>query len=209
MSGGAQPKQDPQTSNGRPPGRPRDAAIDELVLRATIDLLAERGMEATTIQAVSDRTGIARATIYLRWPGRSALVLAALRWAIGRPPFELSGDIATDFQRGVERVLGVFAQPMFVVAMPALMGAFLGAEGSAPGVTFDMLFPNRLRLIDAYQRCAAEQGYRTDIDATVMVDALLGSLFMQLITTGRPPTRAFGQEVVALLLAGVRTDAAG
>jgi len=28
---------------------------------------------------------------------------------------------------------------MFVVAMPALMGAFLGAEGSAPGVTFDML----------------------------------------------------------------------
>ena len=39
------------------------------MLRATIDLLAERGMEATTIQAVSDRTGIARATIYLRWPG--------------------------------------------------------------------------------------------------------------------------------------------
>jgi len=71
------------------------------VLSATIDLLAERGMEATTIQAVSDRSGIARATIYLRWPGRSALVLAALRWAIGRPPFELSGDIATDFQRGV------------------------------------------------------------------------------------------------------------
>src|SRR4029453_433340 len=155
-------------TNGRPPGRPRDAAIDELVLRAALDLLAERGMEATSIQAVSDRTGIARATIYLRWPGRSALVLAALRWAIGRPPFELSGDVATDFERGVERVLQVFSQPMFVVAMPALMGAFLGAEGSAPGLTFDMLFPNRLRLIDEYERCAAEQGYRTDVDATAV-----------------------------------------
>ena len=135
-------------TNGRPPGRPRDAAIDELVLRATLDLLAERGMEATTIQAVSDRTGIARATIYLRWPGRSALILAALRWAVGRPPFELSGDIATDFERVVERVLNVFSQPMFVAAMPTLMGAFLGAEGSAPDVTFDTLFPNRRRLID-------------------------------------------------------------
>ena len=70
---------------------------------------------------------------------------------------------------------------MFVAAMPALMGAFLGAEGSAPEVTFDTLFPNRLRLIDEYQRCAAEQGYRTDVDATAVVDALLGSLFMQLI----------------------------
>ena len=106
MPRGAQPDTGPEHIDGRSPGRPRDAAIDELVLRATIDLLAERGMEATTIQAVSDRSGIARATIYLRWPGRSALVLAALRWAIGRPPFELSGDIATDFQRGVERVLG-------------------------------------------------------------------------------------------------------
>ena len=176
------------------------------MLRATLDLLAERGMEATTIQAVSDRTGIARATIYLRWPGRSALILAALRWAVGRPPFELSGDIATDFERVVERVLNVFSQPMFVAAMPALMGAFLGAEGSAPDVTFDTLFPNRRRLIDAYQRQAAEQGYRTDVDATVVVDALLGGLFMHLMTTGKPPTRAFGQQVVAVLIDGIRSD---
>src|SRR5262245_11434806 len=135
---------DEERIDGRSPGRPRDAAIDELVLRATLDLLAERGMEATTIQAVSDRTGIARATIYLRWPGRSSLIMAALRWAIGGPPFELSGDIATDLERGVERVRTIFSQPTFVAAMPAMTGAFLGAEGSAPGVTFDSLFPNRL-----------------------------------------------------------------
>jgi AcrR family transcriptional regulator len=202
----AQPKIDSERTDGRPPGRPRDAAIDELVLRAALDLLAERGMDATTIQAVSDRTGIARATIYLRWPGRYALILAALRWAVGRPPFELSGNIPTDFQRAVERVRAVFSQPMFVAAMPALMGAFLGAEGSAPDLTFDTLFPNRLRLIDEYQQLADEQGFRTDIDAVVLVDALLGSLFMHLITTRRNPSREFGQEVVAVLLAGVRSS---
>ena len=195
-------------TNGRPPGRPRDAAIDELVLRATIDLLAERGMEATTIQAVSDRTGIARATIYLRWPGRSALILAALRWAIRRPPFELSGDIATDFERGVERVLTVFSQPMFVAAMPALMGAFLSAEGSAPDLTFDTLFPNHGGSSMLSSASAAEQGYRTDVDAAVVVDALLGGMLMHLMTTGKPPTRAFGEQVVDVLIAGTRTDPA-
>ena len=205
----AQPKIDAERTDGRPPGRPRDAAIDELVLRATLDLLVERGMEATSIQAVSDRTGIARATIYLRWPGRYALILAALRWAVGRPPFELSGDIATDFQRAVDRVRGVFSQPMFVAAMPALIGAFLGAEGSAPDLTFDTLFPNRLRLVDEYQRVAAEQGYRIDVDPVVVVDALLGSLFMHLITTQRNPSREFGQEVVAVLLGGIRSGPQG
>lgn len=201
----AQPKLDSERTDGRPPGRPRDAAIDELVLRAALDLLSERGMDATTIQAVSDRTGIARATIYLRWPGRYALILSALRWAVGRPPFELSGDIATDFGRAVDRVRAVFSQPMFVAAMPALMGAFLGAEGSESDLTFDALFPNRLRLIDEYERLAAEQGYRTDIDPVLVVDALLGSLFMHLITTRRNPSREFGHEVVAVLLDGIRS----
>ena len=202
----AQPKIDSERTDGRPPGRPRDAAIDELVLRATLDLLAERGMEATTIQAVSDRTGIARATIYLRWPGRYALILAGLRWAVGRPPFELSGDIATDFQRAVDRVRAVFSQPMFVAAMPALMGAFLGAGGSTPDLTFDTLFPNRLRLIDEYEQLAAEQGYRTDVEAEVVVDALLGSLFMHLITTRRMPTQEFGEALVRVLIEGTRAE---
>ena len=95
---------------------------------------------------------------------------------------------------------------MFVAAMPALMGAFLGAEGTASDLTFDALFPNRLRLIDEYERLAAEQGYRTDIDPVVLVDALLGSLFMHLITTRRNPSREFGHEVVAVLLDGIRSD---
>jgi AcrR family transcriptional regulator len=74
--------------DGRSPGRPRDAAIDEQVLRATLDLLVARGLESTTIQAVSDRTGIARATIYLRWPGRTALLGAMLMRLLttGKPP---------------------------------------------------------------------------------------------------------------------------
>ena len=94
---------------------------------------------------------------------------------------------------------------MFVEAMPALMGAFLGAAGSAPDPTFDTLFPNRLRLIDEYERHATAQGYRTDMDATAVVDALLGSLFMHLITTGRPPTKAFGQQVIDVLIDGTRS----
>jgi AcrR family transcriptional regulator len=188
--------------NGRSPGRPRDAAIDELVLRATLDLLVERGLESTTIQAVSDRTGIARATIYLRYPGRTALILSALRWAIDRPPILLTGELGTDMRRGAERARTILLQGTFVAALPTLMQAFLDGQGQAAGLSFDSLFPTRRALIENYERTAGEQGYRTDVDASAAMDALLGAMLMRLMTTGKPPTREFVDDVVSVIVEG-------
>ena|SRR5215207_9341552 len=190
--------------DGRSPGRPRDSAIDELVLRATIDLLVEHGIDETTIQAVSERTGIARATIYLRWPGTTALILAALRWAIKRPPMVVSGDIATDLRRGAEQARLTLVQPTFVAAMPAVMQAFISNHGSAPGLSFDTLFPSHGVLLEVFATRATEQGYRADVDPRAVVNALLGAMLMHLMTTGKPPTRAFGEQVVDVLIEGTR-----
>ena len=147
MAGAAESEQD--HTNGRPPGRPRDAAIDELVLRATLDLLAERGMEATTIQAVSDRTGIARATIYLRWPGRSALILA--RPALGGRAAALRAQWGYRHRLRARRRAGRSTSSRSRCSSPRCRPSWARSsarEGSAPDVTFDTLFPNRRRLID-------------------------------------------------------------
>jgi AcrR family transcriptional regulator len=193
-------------TNGRSPGRPRDAAIDEQVLRATLDLLVERGLESTTIQAVSDRTGIARATIYLRYPGRTSLILSALRWAIDRPPMLLSGELATDMRRGAERARAILLQDTFVAALPTLMQVFIDGQGPSAGLSFDSLFPTRRALIEDYRRRGADEGYRTDVDAEAVVDALLGAMLMRLLTTGKPPTREFADDVVKVVLAGTRAS---
>jgi AcrR family transcriptional regulator len=193
--------------DGRSPGRPRDAAIDELVLRATIDVIAERGVDAATIQAVSERCGVARATIYLRWSGRTALILAALRWATNRPPMILSGDIATDLATGAAQAQAILSQPMFIAALPALVQAFIGRDGSA-GFTFDTLFPNRLSLVDEYARLAGQQDLRPEVDPTAVVDAILGALLMHLMRSGKPPSPDYARSVVALVVAGTRRDRA-
>jgi AcrR family transcriptional regulator len=193
-------------TNGRSPGRPRDAAIDGQVLQATLDLLVERGLEATTIQAVSDRTGIARATIYLRWPGRTALILSALRWAIDRPPMLLTGELDTDMRRGAERARAILQQDMFVAALPTMMQVFIDGQGPAVGLSFDSLFPTRRALVEGYGNRAESQGYRTDIDPEASIDALLGAMLMRLLTTGKPPTREFVDDVTKVILAGTKLD---
>ena len=59
-------------------GRPRREGADEEILRATRALLDEGGYAAFNVDLVAERTGIAKTTIYRRWPTRGALVAAAI-----------------------------------------------------------------------------------------------------------------------------------
>jgi hypothetical protein len=67
-------------------GRPRRAGADEEILRATRELLDEDGYAAFNVDVVAERTGIAKTTIYRRWPTKGALVAAA----IDTPPIPTS-----------------------------------------------------------------------------------------------------------------------
>ncbi|TFC58766.1 TetR/AcrR family transcriptional regulator [Cryobacterium sp. TMB1-7] len=54
----------------------RSAERADAVLQATTDLLAEVGFSAMTIDAVAARAHSSKATIYKRWPTKTALVVA-------------------------------------------------------------------------------------------------------------------------------------
>lgn len=62
----------------RPRGRPRREDADADILRVSRELLAEGGVAAFNVDVVSERTGIAKTTIYRRWPTKSALLTAAI-----------------------------------------------------------------------------------------------------------------------------------
>jgi AcrR family transcriptional regulator len=49
----------------------------EAVMAATYELLQETGLGGLTVDAVAERSGVAKTTIYRHWPTRSALVIEA------------------------------------------------------------------------------------------------------------------------------------
>lgn len=83
-------------STVRSPGRPMNTAIDEQLLRATQDLLIEEGFERLTMDAVARRCGASKATIYRRWPGKTALVVAAAAALFQAPELPDTGDLRED-----------------------------------------------------------------------------------------------------------------
>jgi AcrR family transcriptional regulator len=190
----------------RRPGRPRSETADEAILSAAIELLAEGGPDATTIQAVADRAGVARATIYLRWPGRDALITAAIRHAIGRSPYPLSGDLETDIAGGGEQARAILSEPSFALIAPSLIRELLAGDQAAAGLTFDAIFPNRRLVADEYSRLAMEQAFRTDIEADGVIDMVTGPLLMRLMATAQGPSRAFTGQVVELVISALRAQ---
>lgn len=58
---------------------PRIARTRQVVLAATMAELAEVGFERVSIDAVAERSGVARSTIYRNWDDRSTLLAEAFR----------------------------------------------------------------------------------------------------------------------------------
>src|SRR5438552_7396577 len=92
---------------GRPRrGRPRDPAVDEAILTAAVDLLAEVGYARLTMEQVAARAGVGKASLYLRWPNKVALVAEAIQHrAAVIPALPDTGSLPADMRAFLRALL--------------------------------------------------------------------------------------------------------
>lgn len=79
-------------------GRPKSEKAHTRVLEATAELVAERGIDSTSVDAISERSGVSKATIYKHWADKDALLLEMIAHIHGvhaRPKFD-TGNTRTD-----------------------------------------------------------------------------------------------------------------
>jgi AcrR family transcriptional regulator len=98
----------------RLPGRPRNEEADREIIAATLRLLPQQGYDRLSMEAVAAEAGIARATVYRRYPSKAELVCAALNAFPGDGPLEQPMDIRTflvallsAFREGVQQCDGI------------------------------------------------------------------------------------------------------
>jgi AcrR family transcriptional regulator len=193
----------------RSPGRPVNAAIDEQLLRATQDLLIEEGFERLTMDAVARRCGASKATIYRRWPGKTALAVAAAAVLFVPPDVPDTGDLREDLLacgRAYVHREGRTAQVLAAVLIASQHDpALRDASRDALGTPYSGLFESVLsRAVDrgsvpestdvetlaevfpaiAYQRVAARGLLLAEHDVVRVVDGVL----LPALRASRPAT---------------------
>ena len=114
---------------GRPAlrGRPRDPNVDAAILSAAVDLLAEGGYAGLTMDQVAVRAGVSKASLYLRWPNKVALVAEAVQHRSGVvPKIPDTGSLRGDMLRFLRALLRTSA------AAPRAVSAVTGEVASHP-----------------------------------------------------------------------------
>jgi AcrR family transcriptional regulator len=168
-------------------------------------IAAEVGIDGLRVSEVIARSGVARATVYRRWPTREALITAVVHEIKGRPPYPLSGDLETDLRRAAEQARAIFAESGFQAFLPMLVRDLLREDAAeAVSEAFDRVAPNVRRVAEEYAELAAGAGMRPEIDPYLVGDVVIGALLARLLSTGRAPTKQTADQVVDVLLNGVR-----
>jgi AcrR family transcriptional regulator len=172
--------------NGR--GRPRDPAIDVLVIDATVALLAEQGYEATTVQAISRRSGVHTSAIYRRWPNRIALIQEVTLPLFREGRFRPTGDLRRDLKRFVTAVAKQYATPAARAAIPALLAAYQADAVTAPDEwTRISLRPQFNAILDAAGPDQVDPGLDRDDVFDMLLGAVLARTFVPTVAVRRPP----------------------
>ena len=164
-------------------------------------LIGEVGVAGVTVAEVARRAGVARATVYLRWPSRAALVGAAAKAAAGGRPFELTGDLERDIRRGAAFLETVVGAPYFNAILPELIRAVLADPQE---IAFDALAPNREGLATEYRMLASAQGFDASIEPQLPFDLLFGSALAHVFATGAAPSPAHSGEIADVVIAGLK-----
>ena len=79
--------------------RQRSEEAHERVLRAALTLFGERGIDGTSMDAITQSAGVSKATVYNHWPNKEALLMDVMLMVngLGRDPEEVdSGDLCED-----------------------------------------------------------------------------------------------------------------
>ncbi|HET7638015.1 MAG TPA: helix-turn-helix domain-containing protein, partial [Ktedonobacteraceae bacterium] len=80
----------------RKAGRPRSAQSHRAILEATLALFAEVGLQGLSIEAIAERAGVGKTTIYRRWSSKEDMIKDALDLFRSGNPIPDTGNIRND-----------------------------------------------------------------------------------------------------------------
>lgn len=191
----------------RRPGRPRDPELDRAILSATVELLCAEGFGGTSVEAVAERAGVSKATIYRRWPTREDLLLAAGGSMGSCPPDPETGSLRDDLVTLITGLTAVMATPVGGL-LPAIVDE--AARNPALRTRLDAFIDDRRRPVrTVLARAAAGGELREGIDPELVVDLLAGPVFTRMLLTGGPLEDGLPARIVDAVLEGVLSQPRG
>lgn len=163
-------------------GRPRSVESHQAILDATLELLAEEGMQGTSIEAIAARAGVGKTTIYRRWSTKDELFDEALGEFHIHMQIVDTGHFREDLLTSLRDI------QQHLDTHPLLKGLFLRVIGEAQTrpelmqIFYEQVFAKRIgHVINFFAQAQVRGELRRDLEPFFIATLILGPLLHNLL----------------------------
>ncbi|BAY43307.1 transcriptional regulatory protein TetR family [Scytonema sp. HK-05] len=187
-----------------PTTRRRNYRSHQAILKATAELLEEKGYREICIEAIAARAGVGKQTIYRWWSSKAAVIMEAYS-------DQTAQNIPTPDTGSVREDLYQILRQLFVVLTTTTAGTAvtgLIAEAQLDANLAEAFREQFIKCRRAATRTILERGVnrgelRPDLNLELVIDAIYGPVWYRLLLKHAPLDDAFAEELVNFLIAGI------
>jgi AcrR family transcriptional regulator len=195
-------------TEARRPGRPRSARADAAIAQATFEMLMESGFTGLSVEAVADRAGVSKATIYRRAASKAELVIRAIEsMGLRLPEVPDTGSFRGDMLAlGRQQAREAKASGVPVLTFPRVLAEAALSDPELHRVLKKGIAEPRTSVVEQLVRRGMERGeLRADLDVEMTVNLVFGALIFTGLSNGRGWTDVprTPERIVDTLLAGI------
>ncbi|PXX00382.1 TetR/AcrR family transcriptional regulator [Mycolicibacterium moriokaense] len=177
--------------------RPRGDGARRAILAATYALLGEVGYRGLSFEAVAERAGAARTTIYRHWTSKEDLAAAALDHGLKQVPSIDTGSLRGD----IDALMTEAARDAIDPAGQRRLGLLVASTAESPRLRerywSGYVTPRRAALRVVLERAHARGETRPDFNSDLVMDLMFGALIHRvLVDPATGPVEAYVRRAV-------------
>jgi AcrR family transcriptional regulator len=183
---------------------PRGSNATKKLLQEVLALGRDIGFSSVTIEGLAERTGIAKTTIYRRWPNVSAIIMDAFLSEINNvAPTKQLATAKESFAFSMKLLARAYRGRLGKLIRP-ILGQAQFDSSLAEAVKTQWAGP-RSQVGREILRKAMERGELRKVDPDVVLDMLYGAIYHRMLVpySERPLTDAFIDSVVEVVFRGL------
>lgn len=176
-------------TNKKPPGRPRSAQSHQAILQASLELLAEVGFAAMSMDAIAARAGVGKTTIYRRYASKEELVADAIESIREEIVIPDTGNLQSDIDTLIQNAAQITLNPIGRQTVAMIISSASSNPQFAQIYWTKYLQPRRKAFAVVLERAKARKEIQADLDSNLIFDTMSGIMLYALIF--QPPSESW------------------
>ena len=186
-----------------PGGRPRSERRHKAILKAALDLVVEFGFRVASVESLAAKTGVAKTTIYRRWPNKAAVVMDAFMERLLRTQFPYTKKATDSIRLQMRSMAKAFRTKDGAVLKALLAESQFDAE-LATAIRERWTLPRRKLALAVLQKAVSQGELRRNIDLEATIDLLYAPMYYRLQRGTPPLSDEYIDEIFDQVMEGLR-----